>query len=79
MITNAKYMVAHTGLKDDMEGNIIFCSTLKDAKKAGDTLAGYDSDPYITIWENTGIGKWTPVLEGRIPEPEFTWLKVTNQ
>lgn len=49
MITNAKYMVAHTGLKDDMEGNIIFCSTLKDAKKAGDTLAGYDSDPYITI------------------------------
>jgi len=78
MITNAKYMVSHNGVEEDMEGNVVFCDTLSSAKKVGDTLAGYDSDPYITIWENTGIGEWTPVLQGCIPEPEFTWTKVTD-
>jgi hypothetical protein len=74
-ITNAKYMVADSGLEDDMEGKVIFCDTLKDAKKVGSELADYDSDPDITIWENTGIGEWTPILRGCIPEPEFTWLE----
>lgn len=78
MIINAKYMIGYSGLEDDMEGNITFCDTLENAKATGIRLAEYDSDPYFTIWENTGIGEWTPILQGRIPEPEFTWFKVTD-
>ena len=78
-IADAKYMVGHNGIDEDLEGNVCFCSSLEEAKEIGNRLAGYDSDPFITIWENTALGEWTPVMEGRIPEPEFIWFKFESQ
>jgi hypothetical protein len=74
-MVNVKYMVTHNGIDEDLEGNVSFCESLEEAKEIGVHLAGYDSDPFITIWENTAPGEWTSVMEGRIPEPEFTWFK----
>ena len=72
-ITGMKYMVSLNCLADDLEGNIIFCKTIEEAKNRGVNWADYESDPFFTIWQNVGAGEWIPVLEGFIPEPEFSW------
>lgn len=74
-IIDAKYMITHCTFHDTLEGNVVFCDSLKRAKEIGLELSYQDSDPCLHIYKICSKGLEL-ICEGFIPEPEFTWIEL---